>query len=403
MIKKILFRIKKVRKILKEYFSNSHKIRLLIYDDIFPNPISGFKYHEIFTLLTDIKHSRIVVYPTAYEVLGQSLDLHNNHMANLIKEMPIIRKKIVDVEKYRILKPKLFYCIFLCNIQRNFAWLQQYQIPFVFTLYPGGGFKFYDSAVDNRLKAIFSTPLFRKVIVNQRIIKDYLIERELCPPEKICLIFGVVIPQNSIGKLNFKRSYFNNKPNETLNLCFCAAKYTTCGEDKGYDVFIKTATELSQKYDFVRFHVIGGFNSTVIDITAIEDKITFYGYQNYQNLQSLFRKMDIIISPNKPFVLCEGCFDGFPLGAVVEAVLNGVVAIVSDELNENQYFENLKDLIICKPNKESVLEHIENLIMQPNKIKCISEKGRQKFSKIYSDNFQMKKRLEIIKEEIEHA
>ena len=125
--------------------------------------------------------------------------------------------------------------------------------------------------------------------------------------------------------------------------------------------------------------------------------------QNYQNLQSLFRKMDIIISPNKPFVLCEGCFDGFPLGAVVEAVLNGVVAIVSDELNENQYFENFKDLIICKPNEESVLEHIENLIMQPNKIKCISEKGRQKFSEIYSDNFQMKRRLEIIKEEIEHA
>lgn len=403
MIKKILFSIKKNQKKVIEYLCSSKKIELLIYDDIFPNPISGFKYHEIFTLLTAIKHSRIVVNPTAYEFLGQSLDLHSNHMTNLIEQKPFIRRKIVDIVKYRTLKPKLFYCIFLCNIQRNFHWLQQHQIPFVFTLYPGGGFKFYDREVDGRLKGIFSSALFKKVIVNQNIIKDYLIERQLCPPEKIHLIFGVVTPQNSIGKLNFKRNYFSNRPEEILNLCFCAAKYTTIGEDKGYDIFIKIAHRLSQIYDFVRFHVIGGFNPSVIDISEIENKITFYGYQDYQSLQYLFRQMDIIVSPNKPFVLCEGCFDGFPLGAVVEAVLNGVVAIISDELNENQYFNNFEELVICKPTLESVLENIESLIKEPNRIKIIAEKGRIKFSEIYSDAFQMKERIEIIKNEIKYA
>lgn len=379
------------------------KCDLLIFDDIYPNPTSGFKLHEITTLLLNIQKSLVVVNPTAYKILKQPEGYHNIDINKVVEEFPILKNRIHSKVKIQRFKPKIFYCIFLNNLLKQLDWICANNIPFVFTLYPGGGFKFNDKSIDLKLKMICNLPFFRKVIVNQRIIQDYLIDRKLCPPEKICLIFGVVSPQVSINPAKLERSYFRDKANSTLDLCFCAAKYTTYGEDKGYNIFIETAHELSQKYDFVRFHVIGGFNSTVIDISAIEDKITFYGYQNYQNLQSLFRKMDVIISPNKPFVLCDGCFDGFPLGAVVEAVLNGVVAIVTDELDENQHFENLKDLIICKPTVKSVLEHIESLIKEPNKIKCIAEKGRQEFSEIYSDNFQMKKRLEIIKEEIEHV
>ena len=49
--------------------------------------------------------------------------------------------------------------------------------------------------------------------------------------------------------------------------------------------------------------------------------------------KTLYRKMDIIISPTRHNVLSEGSFDGFPTGATTEAMINGVVAITTDFFN----------------------------------------------------------------------
>jgi glycosyltransferase involved in cell wall biosynthesis len=182
----------------------------------------------------------------------------------------------------------------------------------------------------------------------------------------------------------------------TLDICFCAGKYMPKGLDKGYDVFIALAHLLSKKYDFIKFHVIGGFDAEDIDVSEIKDKIEFYGYQKFENLESIFKGIDIIISPNKPFVLNKGSFDGFPLGTVVEPALNGVLAIVTDELNQNTNFINNKELIITESDSLALEKVLTNLIDTPSRIIEIAHNGKLKFQQVYSNTIQMQPRIELL-------
>jgi glycosyltransferase involved in cell wall biosynthesis len=170
------------------------------------------------------------------------------------------------------------------------------------------------------------------------------------------------------------------------------------GIDKGYDVFIEVAHLLAKKYDFVKFHVIGGFDANDIDVSVISDKIVFYGYQKFENLESIFKSIDIIISPNKSFVLNEGSFDGFPLGTVVEAALNGVLAIISDDLNQNATFINNEELIIIKSDAVAIEKELINLIENPARIIEIAHRGQLKFQEVYSNTIQMKPRIDLLNE-----
>lgn len=394
---KVYNSIKKLRNDFRSADTNT----LLIFDDIYPNPISGFRYEEFNSILQFFNDATIFIDPTAYKWLKQDPALHRKHVKELLKLYPKFKKRILYGKNRRTRNAKLFYCVFFNNIQRNFSWLEENGIPFVFTLYPGGGFSFNDKIVDSKLKLIFSSKLFRKVIVNQKIIQDYLLEHEMCAPNKIVLVFGVVVPQTSFELPISDKKYFGLDKN-TLDICFCAAKYKEKGIDKGYDVFIDFAKKVSERYSFIRFHVIGGFNDSDIDVSGLGDKINFYGYLNYQDLKSVFSKTDLIISPNKPFELCDGCFDGFPLASIVEAVSNGVVALVADELNENELFTSGEDLIIIRPNTESILGEVEMLIANPQRIKLISKKGRWKFKEVYSYNAQMNPRIKILNDELKN-
>lgn len=375
---------------------------LIIYDNIYPHPISGFRHEEFSCLLLEFKRAKIVINPTAYSFLNTPKLEHKYHIKDLIKKNNSFKKKIFIGKGFINVNSKLFYCVFLNNIINNIDWLEKFNIPFIFTLYPGGGFQVNNDVIDLKLKRIFESPMFRKVIVNQNFTKNYLLNQGLCENNHIELIFGVVTPQDSISNKNEKKERYLNKK-RTLDICFCAAKYSPQGEDKGYDIFIELAKQLSKKYDFIRFHVIGGFSENDIDISSINEIITFYGYQKFENLKKIFKNIDIIISPNRSFVLGKGAFDGFPLGTVVEAVLNGVVALVSDELEENIIFEHNKELIIIKPNVEAITKEIIGLIENPDKLNLISCKGRERFSQIYSNNNQMKLRIDLIRKEIKNG
>ena len=375
------------------------KVDLLIYDDIFPHPISGFRLEEFTVLLKEFKNSKIILNPLAYKILGTPIDAHQNHIEEIIKNNDYLVDKLISGPNNIYHNSKLFYCIFLTNIVKNLKWLEQYSIPFIFTLYPGGGFKVRDEKTDDNLKKVFQSDMFRKVIVTQEYTKSYLKEKKFCGDDQIEFIFGCVVPQLSIlEKIENKLSYKLNK--NTFDVCFCAAKYSKFGKDKGYDLFIEFAHSISLQYDFIRFHVIGGFDENDIDVSTIEKKIYFYGYQNFDKLKLIFNKMDTIVSPNRPFILNQGAFDGFPLGTVVEAALNGVVALVTDCLNQNEFFLDKEEILIIKPNSESIESSIIELIENPSLLNAISRKGREKFSSIYSNAIQMKPRIKLLQQEL---
>jgi len=380
-------------------FKGLKKKDLLIYDDIFPHPVSGFRYEEFTVLLNDFKISKIILEPLAYPIVKSPIEDHQKHIKEFIIQNDQLGSKLKLKKRFININTKLFYCVFINNIYRNLEWLEKYKIPFVFTLYPGGGFQLNEAVSDNKLRKVLESPMFRKVIVTQSITQDYLLDKELCGQEKIEFIFGGVVPQISLKRdLKDKKAYLKNKT--TFDICFCAAKYTPKGEDKGYDVFIDFAIEIAKKYDFVRFHVVGGFTEDDIDITSIKDKINFYGYQNFDYLAIIYKNMDVLISPNKAFVLGKGAFDGFPLGTVVEAVLNGVLVLITDELKLNTNFIPDVDLILIESKKESLIAQITNLIDHPEKLYSISENGRQKFQKVYSNEIQMLPRIAALQNEI---
>jgi glycosyltransferase involved in cell wall biosynthesis len=400
MLKKFRTDIYKLRrKVINFFFFIPYKgfvkHDLIIFDDIFPHPISGFRLEEFTYLLGEIKKSKIVTTSKAYPFLGSSVSEHIIDIKKYVNKNKILNGKINIKSRFCNINTKLFYCIFLNNIYENLCWINKFKIPFAFTLYPGGGFKVNDNGVDEKLKKVFSSPNFKKVIVTQLFTKEYLIDKNLCPENKIEFIFGCVIPQISITKKVIKKNKIIGEK-KIFNLCFCAVKYTDKGEDKGYDLFIELAHKLVLKYDFLRFHVIGGFNKDDINIDKVIDNFTFYGYKKYEELPDVFKKMDVFLSPNRPFVLNDGEFDGFPLGTVIEAALNNVLVIVTDKLQQNSVFVNGEDIIISDCNLLSFEKEIIDLIENPEKLINISNQGRQKFSQIYSNKIQMLPRSTLL-------
>ncbi|MFY8180900.1 MAG: glycosyltransferase family 4 protein [Flavobacterium sp.] len=357
---------------------------------------------EFTILLREIKKSKILLTPSSYNTLKTDLSLHSIHIDEIVRAQPKLKGKLNLKRGFVNLNAKLFYCLFINNIYEFLNELEKLSIPFVFTLYPGGGFQMNDEKCDFKLKKVLSSSMFKKVIVTQQITKDYLISKDYCSEDKIELIFGGVVPQSSLKKdVSDRKNYFINK--NTLDISFCAAKYMSKGVDKGYDVFIEFAHILASKYDFVRFHIIGGFDDTEIDVTKLNDRIVFYGYQKFENLESLFKNMDILISPNKSFVLNKGSFDGFPLGTVVEAALNGVLVILSDDLNQNRTFVNNEELIIVKNDCYVIEQAVSDLIHNPKRINEIATKGRLKFQEVYSNATQMEPRITLLKELIKES
>jgi glycosyltransferase involved in cell wall biosynthesis len=396
----LFFYINLIKK--KEFvlYKGFKKVDLLIYDDIFPHPISGFRHEEFSVLLSEFVDSKIILTPKAYPVVKTPIINHKQHVNDFLQLNISLRNKLKFKKGLVSINSKLFYCVFINNIFANLEWIEKNKIPFVFTLYPGGGFEVDEPTSDMKLKKVFDSSMFRKVIVTQKFTRDYLLTNNFCKPEEIAYVFGGVVPQKSLQKdLTDKNRYLKNK--ETFDICFCAAKYTVRGEDKGYDVFIEFAHKIAVKYDFICFHVIGGFSENDIDVSQIKEKIQFYGYQKFEGLSPMYKKMDVLVSPNKPFLLGKGAFDGFPLGTVVEAALNGVVTLISDELKQNSIFVPNEELIIIENKSSSIEKEVIDLILQPEKLYLISENGRQKFMKVYSNEIQMKPRIELLQKEIE--
>ena len=224
---------------------------------------------------------------------------------------------------------QLAYVMFLHNAEYFLAWFEKKQIPFIIMLYPGGAFRLDDSDSDAKLRAVFSSTLFRKVIVSQKITQDYLVQKGFCSLNDIKLIYGVITPTEQIKASRLPRKLYK-KDKHTFDVCFVAMKYTIQGIDKGYDLFIALAKKLCLMFDDIRFHVVGTFFSEDIDVSEISDKIFFYGPRPRGFFVEFYAGMDAILSANRPFILDSGAFDGFPTTACVEAGLSGVAVFCSD-------------------------------------------------------------------------
>lgn len=368
------------------------KKRFAILDDFFPNMITGFRLAEFNYYLE--KYPDAVAYVQRYE----------NHYPDYAATYPHLKDQIRSFWHFDWTGKSygLFYTVFLSNAAHfNFAY-EYDNTPFIFELYPGGGFWFNDEAVDAKLRTVFASPLFRKVIVTQKITYDYIVDKGFVTPDKVAYIYGMVTHPEYFQPSEIPKLYFGKDKN-TFDICFLANRYMPLGVDKGFPTFIETCKKLIKVSDKFRFHIVGNFQPDEIDVKELGYAVFFYGSKDKRFFPHFFSNMDMIVSPNKPFVLIPGkSYDGFPTGCCIDAALHNVAVFCTDQLQMNEHFEHKKDLFIIKPDADEIAENILAYFNNPDELYRMAARGQTRFREVFDFKKQMEARTSIIEQYMCH-
>jgi glycosyltransferase involved in cell wall biosynthesis len=365
------------------------KDKLIILDARFPRLSSAFKIAEYNAYLERFKNSEVQTLP----VVGENGDF--SAMLNVYgQRYPQFKNKVLKFNPKRNLAANLLYTIFLGNASRFIEVAERHNIPFIFTLYPGGAFKLDQAQSDAMLARVCSSPNLEKVIVTQKISHEYLIEKKFCEPDKIEFIYGLVVASDHLADQVAKKYYSEHK--STFDICFVAYKYADL--DKGYSVFVNVAKSLAKTYKDMFFHVIGTFDASDADISDIQSRVKFYGTQHTEFFPEFYSHMDIILSPNAPFVLGPGTFDGFPTGSCVEAGLCGVAVFCTDILSQNVVFKEGEEIVIIPRDVEEICKIVGEYYDNYDALCRLSKKGQEAFKRVFGLEAQLRPRLRILAE-----
>ena len=390
MYNKLKYLLIKIKRIFNAQVVNCD---LLILDDIFPSLISAFRIAEYNNYLNTFSKSAVYSTATAFPLIKESrifLDVVQEYESHY----PEMAGRVFEFMPSSIFRSKLTYMIFINNAYTFIDFLEMHQLPFVFTLYPGGGFQLNEEESDKKILRVCSSPYFRKVIVTQKISYEYLLENKFVNINQIEFIYGGVFPSDTYDRQSIAKKFYK-LDKKKFDVCFVANRYMIEGKDKGYDTFIKVASKLLRIQD-IHFHVVGSFDREDIDISEMNGRITFYGIQKTSFFPEFYSNMDIILSPNVPFTLAPGAFDGFPTGCCLEAALSEVAVFCTDILNQNICFVDKEDIVLISTNAEEIAETILSFYLQPEDLYRISLNGKKSFSKVFSIEDQMKPRKKII-------
>lgn len=359
--------------------------KLTIVDDFFPNLITGFRISEFNYYLEK--------YPTS-EVFSSRCDMY---YAEYVAAYPQFYNRVKPFDQFDWTgrSTSLYYSVFLGNAYAFYFVYELASTPFIFELYPGGSFWINDPEVDAKLVKVLQSPLLKKVIVTQKMTYDYIVNRGFVTPDKIAYIYGLVTHPQYFNTTPPKKHYMTDK--QTFDICFVAHKYMAQGIDKGYHIFIDVCKRLAASAPNIIFHVVGNFDSTDIDTTGLENRIVFYGLKNHSFFPDFYAGMDIIVSPNAPFILIPGKnYDGFPTGCSIDAGLNGVGVFCTDQLNQNQHFVHRKDIFIITLDAASIADNIMEYYHDPQKLYQMSASGQAKFREVFDFKKQMGERAAVI-------
>jgi len=388
----------------KERFAALADDRIIILDDIFPHLLSAFRIAEYNTYLARYPNAVVYSTGTSFKYLNDTRSFQEV-LQDYLEYYPQFKSRVFEFspDLMPILTGRLVYLIFLNNTFNFIDLIEKSQIPFIFTLYPGGGFIPDDEESDKKLFRVCSSKYFQKVIVTQKYIGDYLINKKMCTPDQVELIYGVVTSIETIIPDQLDKKYYKlNK--ETFDICFVAHKYMIRGLNKGYDVFIEVAKILYNLHGSnIVFHVVGNFDEKDIEVSELKDNIKFYGTRTTDWFPQFYANMDIIMSPNIPlhYIMPEvkkSFIDGFPTGCCVEAGFCGTVVFCTDTVNQNIAFKNGEDIVIIPRDIEVICTLVSRYYHNPQALYELSRIGQHSFRRIFKLENQMEPRLRLISE-----
>lgn len=388
--------------------SDKHAGNIAIIDDLYPHPACIDTWRGV----------EFQAYIDHFEDVMIYSNMYSRHLVDTMTEEDILRSFMADHPEYyphvrqidgwdipKHARPDLFYSIFLNNAYSSLPCFEHKRRPFIFELYPGGGFCLDDADSDRKLQTLMRSRHFQGVVVTSRVTQDYLLEKGLCPVEKMLPLWGGVLKEGSLAPSSYRKRRFGFEK-ETVDIAFIASRYTEHGEDKGYDIFIEVARELSRRFPNMRYHVVGNFDETVIDVSELGDSIRFYGRMLISEFDDFFIDKDILLSPNRMDTLASGAFDGFPTGCACEALARKTAVFCTDSLRGGQnggQYEPGDEIEIVTTEVGEIVETIAQAIGNPDKLKRMGEAGTHKARTLYSFDQQVKPRIAFIEKALEEV
>lgn len=356
-----------------------------VLDDFFPNLLTGFRIAEYNAYLQHFP--RLTIFSTVAD-----FDEQAQAYARLY---PGLAPRVRQFSSAGAGTIRFAYLNFLNNAHAFLPYLERWNIPFVLTLYPGGGFGIDEKASDDKLARVCASQCLRRVIVTQRRTADYLKARH--PTVSSSFVYGCVINPLYFGVPLAHTSFGDMKA--SFDICFVAERYMEHGLNKGYPTFIDACRQVVAAIPETRLHVIGGFSTEDWPLGDLEHCVTFHGRLATQNLRQMFAGMDVIASPNVPFTLHAGNFDGFPTAACAEASLCGVAMVVSDVLRLNEHYEPGRDLMIVAPEAASFASALIGLGRDVVRLRALALAGQMKSRDLFAPQRQIHPRIAAIEHE----
>jgi len=386
-----------LRALVKSVFSGlSSQVQsgrgLLILDNSFPDRISGFRLAEYNHYLERYDHA--VVRSIAGDFDDTWRDYRVAH--------PALADRVRRWDPAERLDRHLAYFVFVSNLTFFLPWLNDRRIPFVFTLYPGGNFGFGYGESDRAILEALASPQLRRIIVTSPGVKEYLAQLSGDGSRIDSLveeIHGVVVDRGYFvpDDGGERRRYGLNK--ESLDVCFVAFKTMPQAANKGYPQFLDAARIFCKALPAARVHVVGNLGPEDGNLDSIEDRVTFYGPQPNAFLKPFYAGMDAIVAPSVAVrsVRDGGLFfDGFPVGACVEASLCGVAMLASDPFGLNRYYEDGRDIVITAAEPNAIANALTDLARHPEKMKSVAESGRAVSRGLYQPGRQLARRTAVL-------
>ncbi|MCB9426765.1 MAG: hypothetical protein H6584_07020 [Flavobacteriales bacterium] len=387
--------ISTLKQLLKKVLSrNQRRHDIIIFDDFIPSLLSPWRSYEYAEICKEFENVKIYSSLTTYQNYNQGRSYSTNK-SKLCKIYPSLKNTIQKFKHHKEYKGRLAYFLFYNNLVYFFPTIIKNNIPFTFTLYPGGGFCFFDEKIDSFLTEVLKNKLCKGVIVNQSCTREYLLAKGICPEHMIRLIPGVTLNLDDIAI----QSYVYDKPTNKTNIVFFANKYTPDGADKGFDTFQKIALELLPLKRSFSFGVIGGFSKNDLIDRSLEEVIDFKGVLDETQFETVLSKTHLLISANQPFILHPGAFDGFPLSTSVTASLFGNLNFMTDYFNESKNINLVdgQDFIKIDSDSKKVVQQILELHQNKDLMKEKAMNGRNKMLQLYHYDNQIHPRISHLK------
>lgn len=359
-------------------------------DDFFPHLSTGFRVAEFTWMLRHELIDRVMTTRPIQPVAKAFSAAY-----------PDVFDRVLAYDPGLLSRSKLAWIDFLNNAVHFLPDLQAHGVPFVVTLYPGGGLDLGSAPASRKLGAVLSSPLLRSAITTQPRVTRFV--RDRFPDVVVHEIIGLAVNPGYFGPGAGLRTDYFGDGKRVLDVAFVAHRYRADGADKGYGTFLDTIRALREAGIPVHAHIVGGFSAGDLPDHDLDGVLSFHGVLDTLALKQVLSTTDLVISPNRPGVLSPRAFDGFPTGSVIEAGLCGAAMVATDELQQNVLFRDGRNILIVPPDAQAIAERVIALIRSPGGIRRMARAGLAVARDAYGVDAQLWSRRRVLEEALEGA